>query len=479
MKRIWLAWLLFATPFAVADISVVNSSTVADGGTFTAGAGANRLLLWMTGGRHSTTDFTQTSATHAAVSMTEAAEAPTAAGAGNVGIDTAISYLKEAQIVAGAQAADVDWSSAPSNNTGAMITLAGVNQSNPIVDVQTFIATTSGTSVPLPTVDVVAGGIVIIAVQNGSQDFSTVVGYTTILNNTGSPPRVYTSYKLIVADGTESGVAPAHSANNRRSGVIISLRPVSGCTGTEYGLDGGLVDLTWDAYGAPTRLYASAAPDVADDSLVCITNVVGAGTVSVAADGGVTATDTVTSFDWDYTVAGTYTGSAATWELKGLPPIFGASSIPSQIYAKDKAILPYDLDDYFVFNGASVSAFTLKQLSAPSATDQANGTGVDSLLLTVDDVTGIAVGDWIKVGSAAYSRVKYIDPINQQLGLWGAITWADNDAVSVMSVGNCAISGLSINASTHNFEGTPDTAETNALCVFRATDTAGLIGDSP
>lgn len=261
------------------------------------------------------------------------------------------------------------------------------------------------------------------------------------------------------------------------AGITLNIKPAAAsCTGFEYTLD-TLAPYGFDSNGSPNRLFGYPNDLEPAGGKVCITNIVGAGTAVVTSNGAMDLTSTVTAFDYDFTVGGTYTGSAATWPVKGNPPLFIASAIPTQTYAKSVVIVPYDLDDYFAAGESALSAYTLKKLSSASATDTANGAGTLSDELIVDDIATFAVGDWIKIGTV-YARIKFIDPYTNTLGLWSQVTWADNDAVSIMTVGNCSVSGLAINGTTHAYEGTPDT-DTTERCFFRFTDAASQTADSP
>lgn len=267
------------------------------------------------------------------------------------------------------------------------------------------------------------------------------------------------------------------NSDDNNDSQAITLNVPSGTAATT--LSGGLLTFGFDDYGTPLRLYGYPN-DLETTSQVAISNAQGclASEVTVNADGSLTIDQDCTAFDYDFSRSSLYTGTAATWDVTGIPPS-ATVTIPSQVYAKDVAIVPYDLDDFFQAGDVALSSYAIKQLGAATLVDQANGVGDFSVTLTVDDFTGITPGVWLRVGTSAYARVKWVNPFNNEIGLYNPISWADNASVYTMAEGDCTISGLTLNAGTGVFSGTPDTEEANALCLFRVTDTAGLTADSP
>lgn len=227
----------------------------------------------------------------------------------------------------------------------------------------------------------------------------------------------------------------------------------------------------------PNRVYG-APLDLQTTSQIALSDMEGCVGSDVDAndDASLTFGESCTRVKISFTRNGVYVGTPQIWDLTGLPG--SCTGLPGQTYASGVAIVPYDIDTFCTAGDSAFVLYGLKRLDTATGTDQANGAGIASQSLVVDDLAGFTVGDWIRV-SGAYARIRWINPLTNTLGLSQAITWADNAAVSIMSISDCTVAGLTLDTATGGISGTPSAAETNTLCFARTTDLAGLIADTP
>lgn len=273
---------------------------------------------------------------------------------------------------------------------------------------------------------------------------------------------------------------------------VITVTAPSGTTSTT--LSGGLAAPLFgeDQYGNHKRLFGgTAATDLAAASQVGHRNVQGSGGLIVNSDASLTIDSGVTAFDWDYTRATgaggshLYTGTVATWTINGTPPLFCGASLPNLIFAIGIPLAPINFGDCsggpgFLAGDSAFSTFVWKDCgAAPSNLTLANGAGTTSTLLTLDSVAGLAKGDYIKVGSVGPGRVKYVDPISLQAGLWYPITWTDNAQVATVAIANATLPTGLTQSNSGTLSGTP-TIVVSLTCAFlRATQADTQTADTP
>jgi hypothetical protein len=166
--------------------------------------------VWVVGVRNSGSDSADLiSATFDAESMAiQATTSSTLTAANNVGV--ALADLQEVDIPGGSNilTAAHDPRSGSYQVSGVPLTLTGVDQSGPV---DFSINGSNDTSQEILDFDVVEGGIAIIAVvaQTGTDATGTPSGYTALLSNVSvgaGTAEMSVAYKLITADGTETGL---------------------------------------------------------------------------------------------------------------------------------------------------------------------------------------------------------------------------------------------------------------------------------
>jgi len=147
-------------------------------------------------------------------------------------------------------------------------------------------------------------------------------------------------------------------------------------------------------------------------------------------------------------------------------------------YTAGTAITAINLNAGHVFDDVS-SAFTstLNQLGTASNLTTTTGAVTAAREIPVTSATGIAAGDYIKLTSGGTpTRVLTVNGTTVLVA--ADQTASSGAAVYRYGVSPLTIPGLSI--SSGSFSGTPSSAATNALCLFRATCTGNtaLVADS-
>lgn len=207
------------------SITAVGTTTpVNNSGSVTIPAGANRLAIWAIAGASSAGIVS--AATLGAQAMTIGQRYPTS---GTDARPNALMYLLEAIVAAfsGAQSASVTISGTVTATRGGVLTLAGVDQSSPIVDSKTG-ATASATSHSLPAITTEPGGILVVFASSGTAFTSTWnagdAGFTTVFNETGASPNTQFAYKLTSGTSeTPPSITTGSAAIARYS--MLAIRP--------------------------------------------------------------------------------------------------------------------------------------------------------------------------------------------------------------------------------------------------------------
>lgn len=209
-------------------------AAVNDGGSYTAEAGSNRLVVWTFGAMKSTENPPVISGvTFGGVAMSLAVTSISAAQAFAL---TSVWYLKDADIPSGSQALVISWSVEPNDTTylGRCYTLTGVDQTSPLVDTDGAVGS-SVASLQGGGLTVEAAGVVIAhaSKSENTDNFNTPSGYTkTSLGNYGFSGHSVVYDRLISGAGTESPSVTFTSANASLS--LASFRQVA--SGSPYSL---------------------------------------------------------------------------------------------------------------------------------------------------------------------------------------------------------------------------------------------------
>lgn len=273
-------------------------------------------------------------------------------------------------------------------------------------------------------------------------------------------------------------------------------------SGTEYVDIGTLLGLTFDGYGNESRVHGgSAALDPTAASQCAWRNVAGLSNADINSDGSITVTGTG-SFDHDCTDNSGSGGSelyvasygshpncpsgstiVCPHTLLGTPPLFGATPIGDHVLAVGLAMTSYDVDDYFLAGEAASSARALRQLGATTDTT-ANlvGAHTGAQELTVSDVlahASLVKGAWMRIGAGgAPVRIRYIDPVNNKIGLWESRDGSNNDDIITYATGAGSVSNVTVNSGSGVVSGTPNVDATTTSLLYRWTDAAGLIAEN-
>ena len=237
MRYLALLLALFSSPLwaqiSVNDVTPGYSVTATYG---PAPSGTNRLLVAAVSMvDDGTADHPQTSITAVdlgATSMTLDGASSRYLASPDDSFMTAIGSLVDANIPGTSQTYAVSFSQTPETLTSTQqhivsITLEGVNQTTPLVDVDAGTWTSAGGAAA--SVSVVAGGIVIYVERgNSGTDWTTVAsGYTQAFGSGVNDNGAVVAYKLISSDGTENvTIAADHAAQG--SYVLVSYAPAAG-----------------------------------------------------------------------------------------------------------------------------------------------------------------------------------------------------------------------------------------------------------
>lgn len=335
--------------------------------------------------------------------------------------------------------------------------------------------------------------------QNGNEVVQSEDSYTATAIQFDA-----TSLGMGVANGllydTGAGDTQACVINaNGEDCVDIALTAPSG---TEFVELGTPVALTFDAYGNESRLHGGTpTTDPTAASQCARRNLSGLSALTINSDASIEATGTGT-FDWDCTdnsgsggselYVGSYgshpncvAGSTVVCSVavQGTPPLFGPTPIGDHVLAVSLAMTSYDVDDYFVAGEGAASARALRQLGATTdTTADLSGAHTDvSEILVTNAVahSSLVKGAWMRIGAAgAPVRIKYVDPVNNLIGLNALRSGSNADAIITYANGAGSVSAVTVNSGTGVVSGTPDTDATTSLLTYRWTDDAGLIAES-
>jgi hypothetical protein len=233
MKRLLILLALLLCGPAFADIALEGTPAQnTSGDSYTAESGANRSVIWVVGARLTASDSVHlTAATFGAESMNVRASSSSTV-ASNVNTGSALADVMQASIPGGSNVLTATHDAGGTLAvSGIPFTLTGVDQSGP-VDFSTNGSNDS--SAEVLSIDVVEGGISIIAVTAQGSVTGTPAGYTSLLDNIsvgGGTAEMSVAYKLITADGTEAPVWPTGAAQWRTIGV--SYGPAAASTATQ------------------------------------------------------------------------------------------------------------------------------------------------------------------------------------------------------------------------------------------------------
>lgn len=208
--------------------AIVDSTTVDSGGTFTAGSGSNRVLVWaFSGTRGGAGAPAITGATFGGEPMTQAVFAVNTTQRYNA---STIYYLLEADIPSGSQTATATWDGGtPVDDTvqGQMYTLSGIDQTDPVVDIDSAVGETA-TSLTGSGLSIVTDGVA-IAIGSKSEDgdsWNTPSGYTKVYLGTFDFSGSAVAYSKLTTSTTSESLAVTFSAANGAT-AWVAFRPVS------------------------------------------------------------------------------------------------------------------------------------------------------------------------------------------------------------------------------------------------------------
>jgi hypothetical protein len=279
----------------------------------------------------------------------------------------------------------------------------------------------------------------------------------------------------------------------------ITVNPPSG---TEYVELSTPTSLTFDIYGNESRFHGGTSgtdPTVA--SQCAWRNVSGPSSVDVNTDASVTVTGTGT-FDVDCTDNSGSGGSelyvasysahpncasgstiVCSLAVQGTPPLFAATPITDHVLALTQAMTSYDVDNYFVAGDSAASARSLRQLgTVTDTTADLSGahTNVSEILVTNAVAhASLVKGAWLRIGAGgAPTRIKYVDPVNNLIGLWSLASGSNLDAINTYANNAGSVSGITVDSGTGVVSGMPTVDATTGILLYRWTDAAGLITES-
>lgn len=279
----------------------------------------------------------------------------------------------------------------------------------------------------------------------------------------------------------------------------ITVNPPSGTEYVELSTPAALI---FDTYGNESRFHGGTpGTDPTAASQCAWRNVSGPSSVDVNTDASLTVTGTGT-FDVDCTDNSGSGGSelyvasysahpncasgstiVCSLAVQGTPPLFGPTPITDHVLALTQAMTGYDVDDYFVAGDSAASARTLRQLgTVTDTTADLSGahTNVNEILVTNAVAhASLVKGAWLRIGAGgAPTRVKYVDPVNNLIGVWSLASGSNLDAINTYANNAGSVSGITVDSGTGAVSGTPTVDATTDLLLYRWTDAAGLISES-
>lgn len=270
LLKINLLLLLLSPFFSKSQISFANAWTSNSNSNHvhTAGAGTNRLLVFVVAYEDDDNLNDVTAVSYGGQALTQAVQMSTFTGTGSQN-RVEIWYLNQAGIAAATNNTfiPVYSVSSPSTSHGVFYfarTLAGVNQSTPICGTGTG-ARTSTNNVNFNVsgaLSVQASEMVIYGVSGGGDNYShnPAAGYSegADVNGAGGGQHAAVAFKPIVSNGTENPIANSSSSNNRW--IIGAIRVIPNLASCESPLpielgefkakvtEENLVQLDWETY---------------------------------------------------------------------------------------------------------------------------------------------------------------------------------------------------------------------------------------
>lgn len=262
-------------------------------GTYTAGAGSDRLLVVLVANETgvATRPALLTSLTYGGTGMTKAIQANIETA--NVDSSVEIWYLKEASIPAGANSFVFTWNATPSNDFRYCVgTLEDVDQTTPILDSNTVSSSTLAT-ITTPSMAVAEGGRVVGVVTNGQGgSYTWDAAYTELADFEwpGTPTGVLSVAKTtsVYGSGGTDTTAATVTGLNRQVLVAASFNPVT--TVVEW-LDNwacrrkftiSAADVDALVQGFPVRVSISTSSGLGTDDVSDIFDEVGANSLKIA-----------------------------------------------------------------------------------------------------------------------------------------------------------------------------------------------------